>query len=302
VAADYDLHGRIAFITGAARGIGAESARRLASRGATIALVGLEPEEMERVAGECGNGSAPFEADVTDRAQLAEVVEQVVERFGGIDVCMANAGIGGGGPVRSADPASFEQVIEVNLLGTYRTVHTCLPHVIERRGYVLVVASAAAVIHSPGMAAYAASKAGVEAFANSLRQEVRHHGVDVGVAYLSWIDTDLVRGADQHPAIKGRRDRLPAFARKTHPVSAVGDAVLDGVQKRSRIIVVPGWVKVALALRGLVWPLAERDALKQWPEDEVAFERDIAERGSEAASLPVGAGGEAATAARRARA
>lgn len=297
--ADYDLHGRIAFITGAARGIGAESARRLASRGATIALVGLEPEEMERVAGECGNGSAAFEADVTDREQLAEVVEQVVERFGGIDVCMANAGIGGGGPVRLADPAYFEQVIEVNLLGVYRTVHTCLPHVIDRRGYVLVVASAAAVIHPPGMAAYATSKAGAEAFANSLRQEVRHHGVDVGVGYFSWIDTDLVRGADAHPATKGRRDRLPGFARKTYPVSAVGDAVAEGVEKRSRFIVVPGWVKVAIALRGLVWPLAERDALKQWPDDEAAFERDIAERGSEVASRPVGAGGEAATAARQ---
>jgi len=296
VPADYDLHGRIAFITGAARGIGAESARRLASRGATIALVGLEPEEMARVAADCGNGSDSFEADVTDRDQLGEVVEQVVERFGGIDMCMANAGIGGGGPVRLAAPAYFEKVIEVNLMGVYRTVHACLPHVIERRGYILVVASAAALVHAPGMAAYAASKAGAEAFANSLRQEVHHHGVGVGVGYFSWIDTDLVRGADSHPALKGRRDRLPSFARKSYPVAAVGDAVLEGVEKRARTIVVPGWVKVMKALRGVLWPLAERDALKQWPEDEAAFERDVAERGADAASRPVGAGGEAVTA------
>ena len=294
--ASYDLTGRSAFVTGAARGIGAESARRLASRGASIALVGFELEEMERVADECGNNSVAFEADVTDREQLGDVAEQVLERFGGIDVCMANAGIGGGGPVRLADPVSFERTMEVNLFGVYRTVHACLPHVIDRRGYVLVVASAAAIIHPPGMAAYAASKAGAEAFANSLRQEVRHHGVDVGVGYFSWIDTDLVRGADAHPANKGRRDRLPGFARKTYPVSVVGDAVAEGVQKRSRMVVVPGWVRVAHALRGIVVPLAERDALKQWPADEAAFERDIAERGVEASSRPVGAGGEAVTA------
>ena len=228
--ADYDLHGRIAFITGAARGIGAESARRLASRGATIALVGLELEEMERVAAECGNGSAAFEADVTDREQLGEVVEQVVERLGGIDICMANAGIGGGGPVRLADPAYFEKVIEVNLLGVYRTVHACLPHVIERRGYVLVVASAAAIVHAPGMAAYATSKAGAEAFADCLRQEVHHHGVGWGWATSPGSTPTSFAAPTLHPALKGRRDRLPSFARKTYPVSAVGDAVLEGVE------------------------------------------------------------------------
>ena len=298
MAAHYDLHGRVALITGAGRGIGAESARRLASRGATIALVGFEPQEMERVAADCGHGSAAFEADVTDREQLGEVVDQVVERFGGIDICMANAGIGGGGPVRLADPGYFEKVIEVNLLGVYRTVHACLPHVIERRGYILVVASAAALVHAPGMAAYATSKAGAEAFANSLRQEMHHHGVGVGVGYFSWIDTDLVRGADSHPALAGRRERLPSFARKTYPVSAVGDAVVEGVEKRARSVFVPGWVRVMKALRGLLSPLSERDALKQWPEDEAAFERDVAERGAEAASRPVGAGGEAASAER----
>ena len=151
----------------------------------------------------------------------------------------------------------FEKVIEVNLFGVYRTVHACLPHVIERRGYILVVASAAALVHAPGMAAYATSKAGAEAFANSLRQEVHHHGVGVGVGYFSWIDTDLVRGADAHPALKGRRDRLPSFARKTYPVSAVGDAVLEGVESRARSIFVPGWVRVDEG--------AARRSVRRWP-------------------------------------
>ena len=103
------------------------------------------------------------------------------------------------------DPAGWERIIEVNLLGVYRTINVCLPHVIERRGYVLPVASIAAAVHAPGMSAYSATKAGVEALGDSLRGEVKHLGVDVGVAYYSWIDTDMVRGADTHPAAQFMR-------------------------------------------------------------------------------------------------
>ena len=190
------LDGKIALVTGAARGIGAESARRLARKGARVALVGLEPEELARVAAQCGSNAAWFECDVTDTDALARAVEGAVERFGGIDVVMANAGIAVAALVRSVEPAAWERVIEVNLLGVWRTVRTCLPHVIERKGYILPVASLAAAAHSPVMSAYSASKAGVEAFADCLRQEVHHLGVDVGVAYFSWIATDLVAAGD----------------------------------------------------------------------------------------------------------
>jgi len=290
----YSVAGRTVLITGAARGIGAESARRLAAQGANVALVGLEGDELERVASACGSSALAFEADVTDRVQLEAAVEGAVERFGGIDVVMANAGIGGGGPVRHTDPAAFERVIEVNLLGVYRTVHACLPHVIESRGYVLVVASLAAVVHGPGMASYAASKAGAEAFADSLRLEVRHLGVDVGVGYFSWIDTEMVRGGDAHPAYGGLRSKLPRAAARTYPVSAVGDAVVDGLARRRRVVVVPGWVRAAIALRGVLPLLTERHGLKAAPELDASFARDVAERGVEA-SRPVGAGGAAAS-------
>ncbi len=298
MATTWDVSGRTILITGAARGIGAECARRLSAKGAHVSLVGLEPEELERVAAECGEHAACFEADVTDREQLQEAVDGTVERFGGIDAVIANAGIGGGGPLRHSDPEAFERVIEVNLLGVYRTVHACIPHIVERRGYVLVVASVAAITHAPGMGAYSAAKSGAEAMANSLRLEVRHLGVDVGVGYFSWIDTDLVRGADAHPAYGSLREKLPGFARKTYPVSAVGDAVVDGFERRRRMVVVPGWVRVASALRGVLPAVLERETLKNVPELDAAFERDVADRGMEAASRPVGAGGEAAVRAR----
>jgi NAD(P)-dependent dehydrogenase (short-subunit alcohol dehydrogenase family) len=289
-----DLMGKTVFITGAARGIGAESARRVAARGANVALVGLEPEELERVASQCGTNSAWFECDVTDWDALERAVEGTVGRFGGIDVVMANAGIAPIGMVRSTDPAAFERTLEINLLGVWRTVRACLPQVIERRGYVLVVASLAAAMHAPGMAAYSASKAGAEAFADSLRVEVKKLGVDVGVGYFSFIDTEMVRGGDAHPVMGRLRQELPGPLTKTYPVSAAGTAVADGIERRRRWVVVPGWIKALLVLRTALAPLVDRASHDSAAEADQLFLQDVASRGAEAASAPVGAGGEAA--------
>ena len=292
MAAGWSLQGKTVFVTGAARGIGAESARRLAERGANVALVGLEPEELERVAASCGPRAAWFEADVTSWDALEEAVAGTVERFGGIDIVIANAGIATAGSIRAADPQAFERTIDINLLGVWRTLRCCLPHVLERRGYVLVVASVAAIVHGPLMAAYSAAKAGAEALADSLRSEVAHHGVGVGVGYFSWIATDMVAGGDAHPVFGPVRSELRGPLGKTFPVSAVGDAVVRGVEKRQRWVTVPNWVRAAIVLRGLLGPLIELGARSRARELDELFARDVAERG-EAASAPVGAGGQA---------
>jgi NAD(P)-dependent dehydrogenase (short-subunit alcohol dehydrogenase family) len=287
--------GRTVLITGAARGLGAETARRMAARGANVALVGLEPEELERVAKQCGTNAAWFECDVTETDALEAAVAAAVERFGGIDVVMANAGIAPMGMVRSTDPMAFERTIEINLLGVWRTVRSCLPQVIERRGYVLVTASLAAAVHAPGMAPYAAAKAGAEAFANSLRTEVKGLGVDVGVAYFGFIDTDMVRGGEAHPVLGHLLRDRPGPMGRTYPVSAVGKAVVKGMKKRSRSVVVPGWARVLVKLRTFVQPLSERGAHDSVAEADRLFLEDVQTRGEAAASAPVGPGGEAAT-------
>ena len=121
------------------------------------------------------------------------------------------------------------------------------------------IASLAAAMHAPGMAAYAASKAGAEAFGDSLRQEVKHLGVDVGVGYFSFIDTDMVRGADSH-LLSATCDTRCHAARsaKTYPLSDAGQAIADGIEKRRRWIVVPPWARALLVLRTALAPLAER--------------------------------------------
>src|SRR5918995_6579879 len=124
---DWTTRGKTVFITGAARGLGAETARRVAARGANVALVGLEPEELERVAAQCGKNAAWFECDVTDVDALERAVQGTVERFGGIDVVMANAGIASGGMVRSTDPAAFERTTQHKPPRGWRARGACPP-------------------------------------------------------------------------------------------------------------------------------------------------------------------------------
>ena len=281
-----DVTGKVVLITGAARGIGAEVARQLAARGARLALVGLEKAQLEEVARQTG-GKA-WEADVTDWDVLDRVMNEVAAHFGGIDVVVANAGIAATGFVRSMDPKAFERVIEVNLLGVWRTVRTALPHLIKSRGYCLVVSSLAAIVHIPGNAAYSAAKAGCEAFADSLRAEVRHLGVDVGTAYFSWISTDMVNSADEHPVFGKLRKGMPGVAGKKYPVRNVGRAVVRGIEKRAKAVHVPGWVGALKYFRAFTPMVVDRQAV----EEVAAADLEMAK--SDTSGL-VGPGGQAAS-------
>jgi NAD(P)-dependent dehydrogenase (short-subunit alcohol dehydrogenase family) len=252
----YEVRGRTVLVTGAARGIGAETARRLHGRGANVVLCGLEPEELERRAAELGDRAAWFEADVTDLAALEDVAERAVGRFGGIDVVVANAGVAPNGSVASIDPAAFDRTIEVNLLGVFRTVRATLPHVVARKGYLLLIASASALVHTPLMAAYTASKAGVEAFGDALRAELAPTGTKVGVAYFSFLDTDMVRRGFDRPSARRGREQMPGFGRVA-PLSAGIDAIERGIERRARFVYAPREVGPIIWLRSVVQPLVE---------------------------------------------
>ncbi|NUS10864.1 MAG: SDR family oxidoreductase [Streptomyces sp.] len=244
------VHGKVVVVTGAARGVGELLARKLAARGARLALVGLEPDELKRVTESLGGGAACWTADVTDRAAMAQVAGEVLAHFGRIDVVVANAGVATGGPFLDADPDAFDRVIQVNLLGSIATARAFLPALVESRGYLLQIASLAAITPAPMMAAYCASKSGVEAFAHCLRAEVGHQGVAVGVGYLSWTDTDMVRGADEDDVLRELRARLPWPTNRTYPLEPAVERIAAGVERRSPHVYAQWWLRGMQSVRG----------------------------------------------------
>jgi NAD(P)-dependent dehydrogenase (short-subunit alcohol dehydrogenase family) len=274
----------VAVVSGAARGIGLETARRLSATH-RVALLDLDEDGVERAAAGLGDAVAAG-CDITNPGAVAAAIEQVVGECGGIDVCISNAGIATAGALRRLDPDVVVAQVNVNLTGNWRLIHACLPHIVERRGYVLGVASAAALVAPPGLGAYGASKAGLEQLLNVLRLEVRHLGVDVGVAYFGWIDTDMVRGTErQHPGFEALRRTLRGPAGKTLPVSAAADAIVRGVERRSARIVAPRSVAALYRLRGLLPELFGREVVKVAPALDRHTAEMVAERGAFAAGL-----------------
>ena len=249
----YEIDGKVVLITGPARGIGAETARLLAARGARLSLVGLEPERLAALAAELGEGHVWFECDVTDQSALERAVAGTAEALGGIDVVIANAGVACNATVAVGPIEALVRIIDVNLTGVVRTVSAALPHVTERRGYYLLVSSAAALAPFPGISTYAAAKSGVEQFGNVLRLELAHKGVAVGVAHPSWIDTDMVRDAQSDLAgFRKLMGKLPGPFGRVTPLRDCAAAFVEAVERRSRKVYVPRTLAAAAAVRQLL--------------------------------------------------
>ncbi|OMC55461.1 short-chain dehydrogenase [Mycobacterium sp. IS-836] len=239
------LDGKVVFITGGARGIGAEVARRLRDKGAKLVLTDLDKAALDSRAAQLGGDDRVLTvvADVRDLAAMQAAAAAAVERFGGIDVVVANAGIASYGSVLQVDPEAVKRVLDVNLLGVFHTVRATLPALIDRRGYVLIVSSLAAFAAAAGMAPYDMSKAGNEHLANALRLEVDHLGVSVGLAHMSWIDTALVRDSTADmPAFGEQIAAMPWPLNKTTSVEKCAAAFVKGIERRKARVFCPRWV------------------------------------------------------------
>lgn len=260
----YTLSGRIALVTGAQRGIGLATAKALQARGAQVVLCDLDVDGVVAAAQSLGGSAIGLGADVTDRARMAEVVAEVVERFGGLDVVVANAGIAPQpATALRMDETMFERVLEVDLLGVWRTVRPALPQIAARGGHVAVVASVYAFTNGMGNLPYAMAKAGVEQLGRGLRSELSVHGASATTAYFGFIDTAMVHDAlDNNPL----RDQFVAgvpkpLLKRLQPQEA-GEGIVRGIERRAAQVILPRRWRALSILRG-GWPGADAAILKR---------------------------------------
>jgi NAD(P)-dependent dehydrogenase (short-subunit alcohol dehydrogenase family) len=259
VAVIYSPQGKVALITGAARGIGLETARQLHAKGASVAVLDLDREFAQRACETIGDRTLAIDADVTDSAAMRLAVNEVVERFGGLDIVVANAGVAP--PVRpmtKIGAEAFERVIEINLLGVWRTVHAALPQIVERRGQVVVIASVYAFVNGVLASPYAMSKAGVEQLGRALRAELKIHGASASTAYFGFIDTDMVRDAFEDRVTQQLEEMYPRWVLKRLPPSAAGKAIVQGIERRAPRIILPRWWRAWSTFRGIINPALDR--------------------------------------------
>jgi 3-oxoacyl-[acyl-carrier protein] reductase len=184
---------RVAFVTGASRGVGAALGRAFHAEGTRVALASRSGEDLGL------DGALGLTCDVRDPDAVAAAVDATVERFGGIDVVVANAGVGAYGPFLEMDPGDVEAMIDVNLKGTLYTARFTLPHLIDRKGDFVSMASVAGLRAFPGEAVYNASKFGQLGFTRALDHELRELGVRVTNVAPGGIGTDFAMGSGRTP-------------------------------------------------------------------------------------------------------
>lgn len=188
------LAGKVALVTGASSGIGEATAVALAREGASVAVGARRTDRLETLRSRIeadGGRVLPIELDVTDEAQCRAAVATTVAELGGLDILVNNAGVMLLGPIEDADTEDWRRMITTNVLGLLYMTHAALPHLLERRGDVVQVSSVAGRVARSGSGVYNASKWGVNAFSESLRQEVTGRGVRVVVVEPGAVATEL---------------------------------------------------------------------------------------------------------------
>jgi NAD(P)-dependent dehydrogenase (short-subunit alcohol dehydrogenase family) len=280
--ARWELNGKVVLVTGGARGIGLASARELGRRGAVPVLADVDEPALAAAAATLGGDVQTLVLDVTDYPACEAAVGATLDRHGRLDAVWANAGVAAIGPAELIEPDVWRRVVEVNLIGVYNTVRAALGPVIEARGHVMITASLASFGHAPGLSAYCASKAGVEAFADSVRTEVAHQGVTVGVLHPTWIGTDMVHeGDDASAAFQRLRSAMRGPLSKTYPVETVVGPIVDAFADRRPRVFLPGFVRIAYRLRNQAnsGPLL-RDLLKAAPDMRRLFVKQAKDEGA----------------------
>ena len=281
------MKGKVILITGAGSGIGAATAVELQRRGAIPVLADCDADALATANAMLDQAALTITGDVSLAGDCEDMVASTLAQHGRIDVIWANAGIASFGPLALTDPLAWRRCIDVNVFGVFNTVRAALPEIVRTRGFVVVSASVSSFAHPPGISAYAASKAAVEAMSNAWRIELSAHGVGVGVIHASWIRTSLVTEGNMHPGFRRLRATMPAVLNREVDAAQAAQMIADGIERRSRQIWVPGWVKALHWLRAFLHtPIGERELIKAAPEIESLFLEGLQTSSVKASSFP----------------
>ncbi|MGO9019589.1 MAG: SDR family NAD(P)-dependent oxidoreductase [Syntrophobacteraceae bacterium] len=276
----------VALITGAARGIGLLAARRLSTTHRVV-LLDIQADQLPQAAASCSPDAISVVCDITKRDQVDAAVAEIVRQTGRIDVIVSSAAIGVGGSLRLIDPDAISAQLDVNVTGNWRIIWACLPHIIERRGYILGVSSAAAFAPTPVLGPYCASKAGLEMLLDVLSIELAPLGVDVGVAYFTFVKGEMVESADKYiPAFKYMHENQLWPINKLISNESAADAIVKAVHGRKRRAFSPGWIRWLSRFRMLLRTrLACRDNIKLMPKLDELTTETVKQRGTFASSM-----------------
>lgn len=235
------LRGSVAIVTGAGVGIGHATARALAARGVTVVAAGLHGPELAALTADIGGSFV--EMDVRDPAHADDLVKHTLDMHGGLDIIVANAGIGHAGAVAAMPAERVCDLVDINVRAPMLLARAALPGLLaQRRGSIVLISSIAGRVPVPGESVYSATKAAVEAFAEPLREELRNSGVTVSTVAPGVVATRFFvdRGAPY--------DRR--FPRPVTP-ERIAQAVVRAVEQGVPQAVVPRWLGIAPRVRGI---------------------------------------------------
>ncbi|MFJ8024606.1 SDR family NAD(P)-dependent oxidoreductase [Streptomyces sp. NPDC096311] len=253
----YELDGKVVLITGGTGGLGSATARALIARGARVGIVDLHPQTSEIAARLAPSGVVGVTADVCDRDALHDAVGRLCERFGRVDIAIANAGVmGRGSTLRTMPAPAIDKVLAVNVNGVINTVNAAMEQIVANQGQIVLISSVFAFLNGTGAIPYAMSKAAVEQLGRGLRVELAQHGASATTAYFSLIQTDMIKhGVDEDPTIAELLARTsPRPLLKRIEPDEAAQAIVNAIEHRSPRVIRPArWTPLSV-LRGVINP------------------------------------------------
>lgn len=247
-----DFRDKVVVITGAGSGIGRATALAFADEGADLVIADINGDRLDAVAEEIGHKGARVltrVVDVSKKKQVKDLVKFVIEKRGCVDILYNNAGVSIGGRFEDTGLEDWEWIFGINFWGMLYGIHYVLPHMIERKsGHIVNTSSLMGLCATPGTPAYCATKHAVASLGESLRAELRRHGIGVTTICPGVIDTRIVEDGRMHLDEKAlaSRGRVIKFYKKLGwPPERVAQAVLKAVRKNRSVVPVgpEAWIQ-----------------------------------------------------------